>query len=94
MSKQKHLQTTDWVTQADLDCRHLKDRIKYSNQIRSDVKELLLEELVDSKLVKEQDFMFAGVKEYDRSSTKLLGYIEKKKAKLSKGKNADAVSSV
>ena len=58
------------------------------------MQELLLEALVESKLVKEEDFMFAGVKAFERSSHKLLEYIDEKRTKLlNEGKTA-AESSV
>ena len=59
------------------------------------MQELLIEALVESKLVKEEDFMFAGVKAYERSSHKLLEYIDEKRNKLlQKNENAEAESSV
>jgi hypothetical protein len=72
MSEQQHLKTSDWIKQADIDCFLLNDRIKYSNQIHKDVQELLHKSLVGNKLVNEEDFMFAGVKAFERSSHKLL----------------------
>ena len=56
------------------------------------MQELLLDALVDNELVEEEDFMFAGVKAFERSSHKLLEYIDEKR-KLKEGKAA-AESSV
>jgi hypothetical protein len=91
MSQQAHLKTKDWVRQADLDCGLLQDRIKYCSQIHSDIRELLRAAFVESGLVESEDFMFAGVKAYERSSQKLLEYIDKKKESKA---DQDAESSV
>jgi len=58
----KLLHTQDWDVQGDIDCKNLKDRIKYCSNIWSDVRDIFYKSFVDSNIIKEGDFMFAGVK--------------------------------
>ena len=62
MTKQRYLHTTEWNTQADIDCELLKDRISYCTAVWDEVHDLLHSSIVKSNLVKGGDFMFAGVK--------------------------------
>lgn len=61
----------DWNFQNDVDRGFLADRIKYCEYIREDTFDILSDVLVTSGIVKRDQFIFAGIKGYDRSSVKL-----------------------
>lgn len=64
-------QTDSWVCQTDRDLSLLKDRIGQCSEIINIVKEQFVELLSELKNLDFENFTFAPVKQYERSSQKL-----------------------
>lgn len=67
----------NWSQRTDIDIMLLEDRTDYCKMIRPEIEQLFVDVLVKSGIVKSKDFKFAPTKLIERSSEKLLEYLEK-----------------